>query len=271
MVIPAKPAGGKECGPTSTGPERRSDADALWRSYKRARDGGVRQELILRYAHLVKYVAGRVAVALPPSVEFDDLLGYGTLGLMDAVEKYDPSRGVKFETYALSRIRGAIIDGLRAMDWVPRSVRQKARDIEETMRRLERELGRSATDQEIAAALGLSLRQFGDLLAEVAGTTLTSLDELWRPEEDADELPLRDRVEDSRVLDPQAAYEDQELREELSQAIAGLSERERLVIALYYYEGLTLKEIGRVLEVTEARVCQIHSKAILRLRARLLA
>lgn len=249
----------------------RSDAEHLWRAYKHVRDSAARQDLILRYAHLVKYVAGRVAIALPPSVEFDDLLSYGTLGLMDAIEKFDPARGVKFETYALSRIRGAMIDGLRAMDWVPRSVRQKARDVETAMRRLERELGRSASDQEVAAALGMSLAQFGDLLAEVAGTTLTSLDELWRPDEDADELPLRDRIEDGRVIDPQAAYEDRELREELGRAINGLSDRERLVIALYYYEGLTLKEIGRVLEVTEARVCQIHSKAILRLRARLFA
>lgn len=247
------------------------DCAPLWEAYKVRGDRQAREELILRYAPLVKYVAGRVAIGLPSTVEFDDLISYGIFGLIDAVEKYDPNRGVKFETYALARIRGAIIDGLRSADWVPRSVRQKARELEEVAQKIETELGRPASDEELSAALHLSTEEYYQMLNEVACTALTSLDELWKTDGNLEEnIRIIETVRDTSSADPLAAVELQELKHTLSEAIDRLPERERLVIALYYYEGLTLKEIGKVLDVTEARVSQIHSKAILRLRSRLI-
>lgn len=245
-------------------------AEELWKAFKRTGDRAAREALILRYAPLVKYVAGRLAVALPASVDFDDLVSYGTFGLIDAVEKFELSRGVKFETYALARIRGGIIDGLRLSDWVPRSVRQKARHFETVSQRLESSLGRAATDAELAAALELSAEEYQNLVSELACTTLTSLDEVWRGDEDGgDGVRMLDGLADENAEDPLASAEFSELKRALAAAVDQLPERERLVIALYYREGLTLKEIGRVLEVTEARVSQIHTKAVLRLRGKL--
>ncbi len=242
----------------------------LWRAFKEKGDRKAREELILLYAPLVKYIAGRVAIGLPPTVEYDDLISYGIFGLIDAVEKFDPNRGVKFETYAISRIRGAVIDGLRAVDWVPRSVRQKAREFEAVCQRVESELGRSASDEELSQAMNLALDDYQQMLAEVSCTTLTSLDELWKADGNVEEnIRVMETIADASSVDPVASVEFEEMKRILAEAIDRLSERERLVIALYYYEGLTLKEIGKVLEVTEARVSQIHSKAILRLRGRL--
>ncbi|MDI6870373.1 MAG: RNA polymerase sigma factor WhiG [Bacillota bacterium] len=249
---------------------RTSDIDGAWKAFKRTGDRAARETLILHYAPLVKYVAGRLAVALPATVEFDDLISCGTFGLIDAVEKFEPARGVKFETYALARIRGAIIDGLRLADWVPRSLRQKAREFETAAQRLESRLGRAATDAELAAALGLSLDEYHSLVSELACTTLSSLDEVWRGDEEGNEgVRLVDGLADEAAADPLTSAEFTELKRALGEAIDQLPERERLVIALYYREGLTLKEIGRVLDVTEARVSQIHTKAILRLRGKL--
>ncbi|MGE5552319.1 MAG: FliA/WhiG family RNA polymerase sigma factor [Betaproteobacteria bacterium] len=249
---------------------RKIDLDQAWKAFKSTGDRAAREALILHYAPLVKYVAGRLAVALPATVDFDDLVSCGTSGLIDAVEKFEPDRGVKFETYALARIRGGIIDGLRLADWVPRSVRQKARQFETVSQRLESSLGRAATDAELAEALGLSAEEYNNLISELACTTLTSLDEIWRGDEDGSEgVRLVDGLADQSAVDPLAIAELAELKRALAQAIDQLPERERLVIALYYREGLTLKEIGRVLEVTEARVSQIHTKAILRLRGKL--
>lgn len=244
--------------------------EELWQAFKRTGDRAAREALILNYAPLVKYVAGRLAVSLPASVEFEDLISYGTLGLIDAVERFEPARGVKFETYALARIRGGMIDGLRLSDWVPRSLRQKARHFETIVQRLESNLGRAATDAELASALGLSAAEYQDLVSELACTTLGSLDEVWRGDQDGNEgVRVVDGLADAQAEDPLASAEYAELKRALAEAIDQLPERERLVVALYYREGLTLKEIGRVLEVTEARVSQIHTKAILRLRGKL--
>lgn len=250
--------------------ETMKQLSALWSAYKGRGEIPAREKLILHYAPLVKYVAGRVAIGLPPSVELDDLVSYGVFGLMDALDKYEPTRGVKFETYALARIRGAMIDGLRSVDWVPRSVRQKAREFEAASQKLETSLGRAATDRELAAAMGLSDDEYTQMLSEVACTTLNSLDDLWHNDADGDD-PVRvaDSVKDTQAEDPLERLEFTELKRALAGAIDQLAERERLVLALYYYEGLTLKEIGKVLEVTEARISQIHSKAILRLRGKL--
>lgn len=249
---------------------RLKDVEEAWKSFKRSGDRTSREALLLHYAPLVKYVAGRLAVALPPTVDFDDLVSCGTFGLIDALEKFEPARGVKFETYALARIRGAIIDGLRLSDWVPRSLRQKARHFETVAQRLESSLGRAASDAELASALGVSAEEYHSLVSELACTTLTSLDEVWRGDDEGNEgVRLVEGLADETAEDPLATAEFSELKRALAGAIDELPERERLVVALYYREGLTLKEIGRVLEVTEARVSQIHTKAVLRLRGKL--
>ena len=244
--------------------------EILWQNYLSSKSPATREAIILRYAPLVKYVAGRVAIGLPSNVEFDDLVSFGVFGLMDAIEKFDPSRGIKFETYAIARIRGAILDGLRSNDWVPRSVRQKARELERTCADLENRLGRSATDQEISEAMNISTQDFYDLLSEVSCTTLSSLDELWLVHSnDDDTVRVLDLVRNNDSEDPLHQVEMDEVKTTLATSIDGLPERERMVIALYYYEGLTLKEIGEIMEISESRVSQIHTKAIFRLRGRL--
>ena len=248
---------------------RAADVADVWQRFKESQDPKLREELILRYASLVKYVAGRIAVGLPRTVDFDDLLSYGIFGLIDAVEKFDPRREVKFETYAIARIRGAILDGLRSTDWIPRSVRQKARKLEETVAALEGRLGRAATDQEVADALHISLEEYHQLLSDVQATTVLSLEEGWSQQNEEDGLRVRETVADPTSEDPEERLAHQELLDELAQALARLPERERLVITLYYYEGLTLKEIGKVLGVSESRISQIHTKAVIRLRAHL--
>ena len=242
----------------------------LWRRYRKTRQAELRERLILEYMPLVKHVAGRLAVALPPYVDFDDLVSYGIFGLVEAIERYDVERGVRFETYAATRIRGAILDGLRAADWVPRSLRQKGREVEQVIARLEGRLGRPATDAEVAAELGLSVAAYDRLAAELSAVALVSLDDVWvaDPEEES-QLRVLETVSDGGSVNPQDQLEEKETERLLAEGIDRLPERERLVVALYYKEGLTLKEIGRVLGVTESRVCQIHAKAILRLRAHL--
>jgi RNA polymerase sigma factor for flagellar operon FliA len=244
--------------------------DTIWENYLAAKSPETREAIILKYAPLVKYVAGRVAIGLPSNVEFDDLVSFGVFGLMDAIEKFDPSRGIKFETYAIARIRGAVLDGLRSNDWVPRSVRQKAREMERTCADLENRLGRSATDQEISEAMDISVHDFYQLLSEVSCTTLSSLDELWSVNSsDDDSVRVLDLVRNNESEDPLHHVEVEEIKTTLANAIDSLPERERMVIALYYYEGLTLKEVGEIMEISESRVSQIHTKAIFRLRGRL--
>ncbi len=246
------------------------DLQALWLDYTRTREKTLRDRLILNYAPLVKYVAGRIGSGLPAHVDEGDLVSYGLLGLISAIERFDPERDIKFETYAIARIKGAIIDELRALDWVPRSVRSRAREIERAISDLEAKLGRAPTDEEIAARVGITTEELEDSLTEISRSSMAALDELWTlAGEGGDQVSLLDTIEDTEGLDPQHELTQSEMREALGEAIARLPEREKLVVTLYYYEELTLREIGEVLGVTESRVSQLHTKAILRLKAHL--
>lgn len=242
--------------------------DKLWQAYKQHDDQGARDELLTEYLPLVKYVAGRLAINLPSNVDVDDLESFGFFGLMDALTKFDASRKIKFETYASTRIRGAIIDGMRSMDWVPRSTRAKARSLEKQILRLTNDLGRNPEDQEVAAALEISPDRYYDLLNEVSSAYLFSLDEPVATGKSGDSLKVLDLVIDENEAPEEAILEDETLQE-LTQAIESLTEREQLMLALYYKEELTLKEIGHVLEVSESRVSQIHTKVIATLRSKL--
>jgi RNA polymerase sigma factor for flagellar operon FliA len=239
----------------------------LWVEYKRRHTPEARERLIVHYAPLVKFVAGRVGSGLPPNVEQADLVSYGVFGLIDAIEKFDPFRGFKFETYAIARIKGAIIDELRSIDWVPRSVRAKARAIEQAYSKLENELQRTPDDGELARELGISQTELAGWFSKISFVGLVALDEILLAGDHPASSTVGDMVVD-RSHDPVAAFEVDEMRYLLADAINRVPERERLVLTLYYYEGLTLSEIGSVLGVTESRVCQIHTKGILQLRAR---
>jgi RNA polymerase sigma factor for flagellar operon FliA len=241
----------------------------LWRRFKEREDAIARDRLILTYAPLVKYVAGRMSSALPAHVEERDLISYGLLGLIGAVERFDPQRQVKFETYAVARIKGSIIDELRSLDWVPRSVRARAREIERKSAELEHRLQRAPTDEELAEALGMGLDEFHAAVNQISNSSIVALDEMWSVSAGGEPLSLIDTIGDSRLTDPAALLDVTELRDTLADAIARLPEREKIVVALYYYDGLTLREIGEVLGVTESRVSQLHTKAILRLKGRL--
>ena len=249
--------------------DQRSDIADLWARYKEDSETSARDELILNYSPLVKYVAGRLASSLPQTVDTADLISYGIFGLIDAIEKFDLGRAIKFETYAIARIKGAIIDELRAMDWVPRSVRSRAREIEGAYVALENQLRRVPSDQEVADYIGISLKDFHAVLTKLSYTSVVSFEELWVGGEREDGQSAIGSIKDERAEDPVAIFENAEIKEILASAIDRLPEREKTVIALYYYEGLTLKEIGQVLGVTESRVSQLHTKAVLRLRARL--
>ena len=246
------------------------DTQTLWRSFRATPDDkALRDRLILTYAPLVKYVAGRLGSGLPAHVEEEDLVSYGLLGLIGAIERYDPDRDVKFETYAIARIKGAIIDELRSLDWVPRSVRARAREIERAIATMEAKLHRPPTDEEIAAKLEVSVEELDESLSEISRSSIAALDELWTVSAGGDQVALIDTIEDTEAPSPESSLSATELKEALGEAIARLPEREKLVVTLYYYEELTLREIGEVLGVTESRVSQRHTKAILRLKARL--
>ncbi|MFZ4584883.1 MAG: RNA polymerase sigma factor WhiG [Acidimicrobiia bacterium] len=243
-----------------------------WDEYKSTGTIEARERLILHYSPLVKFVAGRVAAGLPQNIEQSDLVSYGIFGLIDAIDKFDPERGFKFETYAISRIKGAIIDELRSIDWVPRSVRAKARAIERAYSKLENELKRTPNDVELAKELDLTEEELAQTLGQISFVGLVALDELLDASnsERTGGSTLGDTISSSDVrLDPVASFEIDEMKHVLADAINRMPDRERLVLTLYYYEGLTLSEIGDVLGVTESRVCQIHTKAILHLRARM--
>jgi RNA polymerase sigma factor FliA len=245
------------------------DTQALWQEFRRTNDRTLRDRLILTYAPLVKFVAGRLGASLPSHVDEQDLVSYGLLGLISAIERYDPDREIKFETYAIVRIKGAIIDELRSLDWVPRSVRSRAREIERAIVELERTLMRAPTDEEIAAKVGISGDELDRSLFEISRSSMAALDELWTPQSGGDQVALIDTIEDASGADPEFSLEQTELNEALAESISRLPEREKLVVTLYYYEELTLREIGEVLGVTESRVSQLHTKAVLRLKARL--
>lgn len=246
------------------------DVSDLWTAYLATRSDDDRSALVLQYASLVKYVAARVANGLPATVDQGDLVSYGMFGLLDAIAKFEPARGFKFETYAIPRIRGAILDELRSMDWVPRSVRAKARRIETAMATFENEEGRSPSEEELAEQADLGLRELRDTLGQVARGGILGLDEMLSAGGEGDGISVVDTVPDDQ-LGPGAQFEASEIRQILANSILALPERERTVLALYYYETMTLAEIGEILGVSESRVCQIHGKAVLQLRSRMVA
>jgi RNA polymerase sigma factor FliA len=240
-----------------------------WDAFKSEDDLDAREKLILHYAPLVKYVASRVATGLPASVDQHDLVSYGMFGLIDALEKFEPGRGNKFETYAVPRIKGAIIDELRAMDWVPRSIRFKARELEKAQADLEAMLKRQPSEEELADRLGMSRQELHAMVSQISFVSVLALDEVVSSGSDrGDQVALIDTIAD-KGLDPTWGLESQETRGLLAAAINSLSEREKIVVTLYYFEGLTLAEIGEILGVTESRVCQIHTKAVGGLRGQL--
>ncbi len=238
----------------------------LWRQYSDTGDPAAKEKLIIEYTGVVKYIAGRLSIYFGSNVEYDDLIGYGIFGLIDAVEKFDLSKGVKFETYASLRIRGAIIDSIREMDWVPRTLRQKNKEIERVYSELENEFGRSATDKEVADRLGISIKELNKLLGELNLSSMVSLEEFLEQnyEMDVKTAPI------SRDERPEGYLEMTELREILSDAIGKLPEKERLVVSLYYFNDLTLKEISAIMKVSESRISQLHTKGILRLKGKLI-
>ena len=242
---------------------------SLWREYRLTSERALRDQLILRYSPLVKYVAGRLGSGLPSHVDDGDLVSFGLLGLIGAIDRFDPDRDIKFETYAIARIRGAIIDELRTLDWVPRSVRARARQIERAIAELESKLGRAPSDEEIAAKVGITVEELDDSLYDISRSSIAALDELWSISGEGDQVSLLDTIEDPGSVKPAEAFDQAEIRETLADAISRLPEREKIVVTLYYYEELTLREIGEVLGVTESRVSQLHTKAVLRMKASL--
>ncbi len=267
VVRPVRSENGEPAA-AARGDEVEAGIVALWRAYGERRDPALRERLVLHYAPLVKYVAGRVGTGLPAHVDAGDLVQSGIFGLVDAIDRFEPERGLKFETYAMQRIRGAILDDLRAQDWVPRSVRSRAREVERALERLEARLLRTASDAEVADELGLSLADLRDLYAQLQLTSVVALDELVAVGRGG--TSLAETLPDDSVPDPGAIMDGVESRRLLAQAVSQLVERDRVVVTLYYFENLTLAEIGAVLGVTESRVCQLHTRAVLRLRTKLL-
>lgn len=245
------------------------EEEKLWQEYKKTKATAIRDKFIRQYMPLVKYVAGKVSTGMPDNVEFDDLVGFGQFGLLDAINKYDPDKNVKFKTYAVTRIRGAIFDELRELDWVPRSVRQKSREIEDAIVNLEARLGRTASDSEIAESMGMSESEYQSAVMKISGTSVLSLNDVWYSGDDSDHMSIGDSIEAPNSLNPDVIVEREEVRHVIIEAINELPENEKMVIVLYYHEDLTFKEIGQVLNVSESRISQLHSKANLRLRAKL--
>jgi len=226
-------------------------------------------KLIIEYSPLIKYIAHRIAMRLPPHIELDDLISSGVIGLIDAIEKYNPDKDTQFKTYAEIRIRGAILDELRSQDWVPRSVRQKASTLSNAYADLEQKLGRPADDHEVAAAMDISIEEFHELLRQAAGQAILSIEDLGGVSKDGEKRDLMEVIAGTKETDPETLARLEEIRSIIAQAIDMLPEKERLVVSLYYYEELTMKEIGEVLGITESRISQIHTKCVFRLRAKL--
>ncbi|NMB98235.1 MAG: FliA/WhiG family RNA polymerase sigma factor [Clostridiaceae bacterium] len=234
----------------------------LWKDYSVKKEPEVREMLILEYLHLVKYIAGRMNIYFASNIEYDDLVSYGVFGLIDAIDKFDINKGVKFETYASLRIRGAIIDSVRELDWVPRTLRQKNKEVERIYTELELEKGRAPTDEEVAAKMNISIQEYNKLINQINLGSLVSLDEFIEQNVRIEKEILSDSSKDS----PEYSLELTELKDILGEAIDKLPEKEKLVISLYYFEELTLKEISLIMKVSESRISQLHSKAIMRLK-----
>ncbi len=242
--------------------------DELWTEFKSTGSARARDELIVHYAPLVKYVAARVAIGLPNNVDQEDLASAGILGLMEAVNKFEPDRGFKFESYAAARIRGAIIDDLRSLDWVPRSVRSQARKVEEALSKLQDKLGRTPTDEEVAEEMEVTVRKLRSIYAKVSTILFVSLDRLMSVGDKGDSgMSLVDTLVDTKAEDPLASVEEKEMKQFLVKAIASLPERERTAITLYYYEGLSLAEISQVVGVSQARISQMNAKSVMTFRS----
>jgi len=230
----------------------------------------LKEQIVLEHAPLIRYIVNRIAVRLPSHIDLDDLYNTGVIGLMDAIEKYDPEKNCKFKTYAEFRIKGAILDQLRSLDWVPRSVRQKSRKLEKAYGEVEQRLGRQATDDEVADSLGLQIEKFHELLNQVRGISMVNLEEIRGTNSDGDRAgTFADIIEDVQSENPFSSLKLTETKHAIADTIGTLPEKERLVISLYYYEDLNMKEIGQILGITESRVCQIHTKSVLRLRQKL--
>jgi RNA polymerase sigma factor for flagellar operon FliA len=241
----------------------------LWEQTQGRNSQEARRDLVNIYARIVKYVAGRMAIGLPHYVEFNDLISAGLLGLIQAIDNFDHERGIKFETYAIPRIRGSILDELRSQDWFPRSLRRKAKQLEEAYSTLEVKLGRPATDAEVAKKLEIRIEELDSMVGEVSIATIMSLDADTSGDENENSTSLGDYLADVNDEDVEQILAKQEMKELISNRMSELPEKEQLVLVLYYYEELTLKEIGEILDVTESRVCQIHTKAILRLKGKI--
>ncbi|WP_024831352.1 FliA/WhiG family RNA polymerase sigma factor [Ruminiclostridium josui] len=237
----------------------------LWKQYIETKDAAAKEKLIIQYAYLIKYVAGRLSIYFGSNVEFDDLVGYGAFGLIDAIEKYDLAKGVKFETYASLRIRGSIIDSIRDMDWVPRSLRQKNKELEKVYAEIENEKGHTATDKEVAEKMGLGMDDFYKLLNDVNVSSMMSLDEFMEQNYERGLEIFSESTEDK----PEASLEFNEMKQLLADSIDKLPEKEKAVITFYYFEELTLKEISAIMNVTESRISQLHTKALLRMKGKL--
>lgn len=241
------------------------DPNQLWTRYTQQNDRQAREALILHYARLVKFVVGRLALGLPPSLQEEDLIGYGVLGLIEAVDRFDPGRGVKFETFAISRIRGHILDSLRHLDLLPRSARRHVREIEQAMAQLSQIFGRLPTDAEVASHLNLALEQYYERLLNT-NSAIISFDKPLTDQND-EALTLYDSVEDAHIPNPAAQLDDKETKAELVLAIQALPEREQVMLSLYYNDGLTMKEIGQAMGISESRVSQMHARSVLSLRS----
>lgn len=239
--------------------------DKLWDDYAKSKSPQIREQLIIEYAPLVKTVAGRLYMYLGSNVEYDDLVGYGVFGLIDAIDKFDPKKEVKFETYASLRIKGAILDQIRKMDWIPRTIRQKQKKIDEATRAIESRTGKTASDAEIASELGLSDEEYTDWLSQLKVTNLVSLNEFMEQGSE----PAMDARRNSHFIQPEEKVSKDELKKTLAEALDLLTEKEKKVIVLYYYEDMTLKEIAKILEVSESRVSQLHTKGLVKMRKKM--
>ncbi|MFO7819722.1 MAG: FliA/WhiG family RNA polymerase sigma factor [Halanaerobacter sp.] len=239
--------------------------ERLWAKYKEDGSQSAREELILKYVPLVKHLVGKVIISIPDKYSFDDLVNYGILGLMDALERFDYQRGIKFSTYAVPRIKGSIYDEVRKDDWVPQSVRKKSKQFTTALMKLEDQLGRKPTDEEIREELDLTIQQYQKMLSEINIPENISLEKIISFK-DNDTLTIKDLVKDSKDEEPAQVFDYNKMKEILGSAIDKLPQKEKLVVSLYYYEDLTLTEIGKIMELTTARISQLHTKAIFRLR-----